>query len=308
MCEVQTPLLSQFSGIEPCIDPLVVSGQNSEFQNNYLVTSPEFNLKKMLVFCYPNERGIFEIAHAFRDDRKSQLHDIEFTMAEWYVRDHSYLRLVETINQIALLLITMHRERGANKIISEKVIKHSKLISVKHLFQENLNIDLKSQTSWQEYQEISLSLGLNISMKKTDAYYKKEWNKMQIFQVIFDQYILPNLRGNIWHVCEFPPFVRGMASLNKDGWAERIECYIDGVEVSNGYQELSSPEELKEAWEYNNKIRKMRNQQEHSVDELLMEVIPNMKGVSGISLGIERVLIALGMAKEMRDFRWPNGN
>ena len=284
----------------------MVHGCNNEAQTHYLTTSPEFNLKKMLAFYYLNERGIFEIAHVFRDDKKSQLHDIEFTMAEWYVKNYNYLNFAETINEIALLLIAIYEKK--NKNISEKMFKNSQLTSVKNLFQTILNIDLGSQTNWQEYQEIGLSLGLSIATKKTESYHQQEWSKIQIFQVIFDQHILPNLKGNVWHIYGFPPFLRGMAALNEDGWAERIECYINGVEVSNGYQELSFPEELRKVWEYNNFIRRMGNRPEHPIDELLLEAIPKMKRVSGISLGIERVLIALGMAKNMKDFRWPNGN
>ena len=316
--EVQTPLLSQFSGIEPFIEPLMVNSQANKHFKGYLKTSPEFNLKKLLSCFYQNKRGIFEISQAFRDERKSNLHHLEFTMAEWYIQKFHYLDFIQKIDQIIARFVKIDKAKtrkdaqsAETKAMWLKRIEHSEKASVKELFQKNLNISLEPETNAKEYQEIALSLGMApyaLPNHRPTVFYEEEWFKTQLFQLIFDQYLIPALRGKVWHIYDFPPFLRGMASLSKTGWAERVECYIDGVEISNGYQELYSTQELKELWEYNNAIRKIENRPEHPQDELLIETTPKMKGVSGISLGMERSLIALKMASEMKDFTWPGGN
>ena len=316
--EVQTPSLSQFSGIEPFIEPLMVSRQGDKHFKGYLTTSPEFNLKKLLSCFYQNERGIFEISQAFRNEKKSNLHHLEFTMAEWYVQKFHYLDFIQKIDQIIARFVQIDKAKTMNDAQSAegramwlKRIGHSKKASVKELFQKNLSISLKPETNAKEYQEIALSLGIDpyaLPNRRSTVFYEEEWSKTQLFQVIFDQHLIPALKGEVWHIYDFPPFLRGMASLSRAGWAERVECYVDGIEVSNGYQELYSTQELKELWEYNNAIRKIENRPEHPQDELLVETTPKMKGVSGISLGIERSLIALKMVSGMKDFIWPGGN
>ncbi len=310
--EVQTPILSKFSGIEPFIHPLTLCSQSDNIQSKYLTTSPELNLKKMLAFFYNNNKGIFEIAHAFRDEKKSRLHSKEFTLAEWYVKDYHYLTFAKIIDTIITYLIEAYKQNFGKKINHSTRYENSSLITVENLFKTVLTISLQPQTSWLEYQNIGLALGCDdhiLINYKPSSYYEEEWIKIQIFQIIFDQYIVPSLKEQgVCHVYSFPPFLRGMASLNKAGWAERVECYIDGIEISNGYQELSSPEELKEIWIYNNYIRTIDNKAPHPLDELLLEVIHKIKGVAGIALGVERILIALGMATNMKEFTWPCGN
>ena len=170
--------------------------------------------------------------------------------------------------------------------------------SISELFNQILGISLTADTSVEGYQAMAQKLNFkhnDLIQYKPQSAYQESWLKSNIFQMIFDNLIMPEIKKGVWHIYDFPPFLRGMSSLNASGWSERVECYIEGIEVSNGYQELSSAKELKEVWQHNNEIRKIENKQPHKLDELLIELIPKINNVAGISLGLERFLMALNL-------------
>ena len=306
-----TPKLSAYSGIEPFIDALSIHNETPDEERLYLITSPEFSLKKMLALYTPQEKGIFEISSSYRKERKSRLHHLEFTMLEWYERSSHYLNLAGRMDDL-ILRLKDHLPETEQK--DEKGIK-SNLVTVEGLFSDILNIKVRPDSDAGYYTKIALSLGIkeidvhsvehpDHNMERSD-HYIKEWLKAQYFQLIFDNFLFPHLKKGIWHVHDFPPFLRGMAALNKIGWAERIECFYNGIEISSGYQELFTITELKTLWEYNNQIRKLEKKTPHKTDELLIKITPSMKGVAGIAVGIERLLMAMFGIRDIKHFFWP---
>ena len=311
------------SGIEPFINSLKIISREQEQENYYLSTSPEFSLKKMLALFFSRQKGIFEIAHSFRDEKKSDLHHLEFTMAEWYKTSSYYLDFIHEINQLIYYLFKryktlLNKPQEKNIGFFSKYKKYSDIkkntytSSVSELFKTILGIPLSADKTGEDYQKMAKELGLQenkLVQYKPNSPYQENWLKSQLFQIIFDHFIMPKIKNGVWHIYDFPLFLRGMSSLNEKGWSQRVECYIEGIEISNGYQELASPEELKEIWQHNNQIRKIDNKPPHKLDELLIELIPKMAGVAGISLGIERLLIALNLNNKnynIKNFFWPS--
>ncbi len=307
LIEINTPHLTSFSGIEPFIDPPKVHYNTYLSQSFFLNTSPEFYLKKALAIFYFHTKGIFEIAASFRDEKKSTLHHIEFTMAEWYENSFYYkdfiTRMLSLIKRVILQdeasISLWHSSQDKYNDIDE-FISNPCIISIPELFNEVTGIRLRPDFTNTDYAKLAGKYQINIQ----HPIQEKEWQKIQYFNLLFDNVILPYIRNQkgIWFLYDFPPFARGMATLNSDEWAERIECFIHGIEIMNGYQEIYDQKEVLKVWEYNNSIRKKENKEPHPIDPLLIEATPAMKGVAGNSFGIERLLMALFKIRHMEDF------
>ncbi|MDH5718182.1 MAG: hypothetical protein OEZ22_11180 [Spirochaetia bacterium] len=288
-------LLVTSAAIEPYIDPLKVN-------NYYLPTSPEFALKKALAFEPMDVKGIYEIAHAFRDDPVSSYHSKEFTMIEWYKKNIKYTELPDFLT----LIINYLLEKIPSENLAANFTKNIHHISIKDLFKSILKINLQANWPLKEYEKLAQKNNIHckISNLDIDSLIKNEYLKSEIFTVIFDNLIQPHLKEmNICYVYDFPPFLRGMAELSDTGWAKRVECFIEGLEIASGYQEMSDPKEIQNLWENNNLIRKAMGKEIHPLDEMVIETAPKMKNVSGMALGLERLLMKLYTINSIQFFK-----
>ena len=285
LIEVFTPTLVNSGAIEPYLDCFGVD-------NYYLPTSPEFSLKKSLLI-YHKETGIFEIAHSFRKEELSSAHSHEFFMAEWYKRETFYLDLMGDLK-------TIIERCGAN---SSEIFE----LSVHQLFKNIYNMDLFSDSNLDDYIKFSNSVFNKIEKpgEYTPVNESSSVDKMsEIFTLLLDnalarffeqQNSLKRDYGKkiVLFLYDYPSFARGMAKLNPDGWAMRIEMFINGLEIASGYQELDNENELKELWTLNNSVRQKNQKTIHPVDDMVLHSASQMKGISGMALGIDRLVMAL---------------
>lgn len=294
-----SPSLVKSAAMEPYLDAFCVQSQNSE--NYFLPTSPEFSLKKAFAF-YPNQaKGIYDIAHAFRDEQISIWHRQQFTMAEWYCKESNYMEIPK---QIISLLKTIEKTAKRLKIKTNISLpfadKNKKIYSVAELFQKFTDFVLTPQTNFSDLIKLAKkhNIYFHTEKKNPDA----DW--LELYSVLFAQLIEPQIKnlGDIVFVKNYPPLTSAMSRLNKEGWASRIECYINGIEIANGYQELDDPVVLKSIWQQNNNMRLSSHKKIHPLDETLIELTPYMKNVCGIALGLERTLLALYSQYTIKDF------
>lgn len=275
--ECITPLLVKSPAIEPHLDAFAAHGSNSSF---WLPTSPEFGLKKTIALEPPETLGIFEIAHAFRDDKPSKLHSPEFTMVEWYQRNSDYLGLAQTLIDLFKTVFTKYSiaiPPFALYTVQDYCARH-KLNWPVHLikrFQELLCLTSTQNNKSDVFAEIESLAGH--------------------YEIFFDEQVHPVLEhdDHIVFLYEFPSFLRAMSQLTPDGlFVKRIEAYYRGIELANGYQETSQPNTVKELFVQCNKIRAIRGLPPYPEDELLVYLTPAMQGVCGMALGLERMLMA----------------
>ncbi|MDH5720527.1 MAG: hypothetical protein OEZ13_07865 [Spirochaetia bacterium] len=295
--ECFTNLLVKSGAIEPYIDTVKISVQDKTF---FLPTSPEFALKKAFARNSLNAAGTYEIAHAFRDDLTSNLHAIEFTMVEWYLKETNYLELISFFTS----LLTSAVSAFENSSLREKDILKAERISVRRLFQEILNEDIEPDFSLNDYQRLAKKYKINLSEKtKTDSETEDELLKSEAFTLLFDNLIHRQLeKYPVCFVYDYPYFLRGMAEVSQEGWAKRVECYTKGVETASGYQELSDADELKKLWEKNNAVRVLTGKEPHPLDEELIAASSSMKNVSGMGMGLERVLMQVLVIENINAF------
>ena len=287
--EVHSPSISYFSGVESFLENIII--ENTYVNKKlYLATSPELYLKKIYSYYIKkiNCCGIFSIANSFRNERISPTHSYEFLLLEWYTQQNSYLYFIEEL----FFLIK-------NYPILKKITNQNYLVfTVQEIFQEIIGFHWKHDISADEIEEFALNNGitkqtLNFNHQENKTLQKtySEWKKIVYFNLLFDHIMMPFLKKHpLVFLHEFPYFIRGLATINKNGFANRIEAYIYGLEIANGCNEIYDEKEMINLLRSNNKLRELMQWPIHEMDSIFLKQTSSLKGVVGMALGVERLL------------------
>ena len=275
-------------GIEPFIDTITL-------HNGYcLPTSPEISLKKIFSLRESSSRGIYEIAHAFRNDRAGKLHLQEFTMIEWYRKDCEYNELVNDVTDLIQVI---------RNVKPAPPLEKSAIVCVDELFENIFKVKPQANWGFQDYHELALQTKILHAEIKTSSE-TEALHLNEVFTLLYDHAViqLSQSAKELVFIKDYPWFLRGMAKLNSAGWAMRVEAYLHNLELCSGYQELDDADELREVWEYNNQIRKAAGKEIHPLDVNLIHNAKSMTGVSGMALGLERTIMASFNIPDIREF------
>jgi lysyl-tRNA synthetase class 2 len=122
-----------------------------------------------------------------------------------------------------------------------------------------------------------------------------ECNRDQLLDFLFSQKVEPALGKGIVHVLDFPPEQAAMAQI-KHGVAQRFEVYVNGMELANGYLELTDEAELRRRFVQQGSERRQLGLPVPPIDEaLLMAMRHGLPAMSGVALGVDRlIMLALG--------------
>ncbi len=288
---LQNEIIQYAGAMEPYLDAFSIG-------DGYLSTSPEFFLKKGWGHLVENGldsgmHGVFTITSSFRDEEISADHRKEFTMVEWYRRTHSYLDLAEDI-------------RGLLEVCGYPVIQLPVLsfpeevekISGVFLPPEHGAGDLLEilNTLNQKYGEkVFFPDPFREEIRLVGGGEKEMALKVQLFSLLMDAFLLPMLaqENPLFCINSFPSYTAGMAKIGGEGWANRLEVFLNGLEIANGYDELDKPEEILNRWAMNNKVRILNGKVPHPVDTKVTDYSAHLSGVSGMAAGLERILMAI---------------
>ncbi|HET7885459.1 MAG TPA: EF-P lysine aminoacylase EpmA, partial [Bradyrhizobium sp.] len=239
--EVETPVLQVSPGNEthlhaPRVELTAADGARMP---RYLRTSPEFACKKLLA---SGETKIFELARVFRDRERGRLHLPEFTMLEWYRAGAAYdAVMADTIVLIAHAAqatgIGQFSFRGqtANPFIEPE------MLTVAQAFLRFAGIDVLATIVEGEADRAALAAASSAKVRvSTDD----TWS--DIFSKILVEHVEPNLgQGRLTLLYEYPlPEAALARAVSSDPRvAERFEVYACGVELANGFGELTDTAE-----------------------------------------------------------------
>lgn len=288
--EVMTPKTVYSPALEPYIDAVGLTTEQSTGKF-YLATSPEFALKKNYaaeLAANTEARGIYEITPVFRDDLPGKNHALEFTMIEWYAAETS---LDQILGSAAALIAEL-----AKKTSGIPLPETFEILTIRELFSAaGHRFDLSNESETAE-KYISLHGSLPQHLNTLDA-------AIVCFNLLFDEIVLPVLRTkeHLIAVTGFPEYLGALAYC-ENGIAERGEIFFRGLELANGYSEEWRPEIARERWHRYNEIRALRGVNPHAIDEELLAKLADMQGVSGVALGLERVLLSLNPGADIRQF------
>ena len=240
---------------------------------------------------------IIYLGKVFRNQESMKdLHNPEFTMAEWYRVGATLNDLMNDVEHVcrnvAERLITLHPqfEKSASRFITEKW----KRITMEDLWFETISVDLKNITTREQFIQVARSRGYQV--QDTEQY-------EEIFYRIFLQEIEPKLVSmGLVMIYNYPAAMASLSRLTPDGkYARRVEAYIDGVELANGFEELTDADEQRERFVSEQKERKQYGKPVYTIDEEFIEALKYMPESSGIALGIDRLVMALTGCKNIED-------
>lgn len=274
--EVETPVLAAATVSDLHIQSWKT--ENSWGQNNqslYLQTSPEYAMKRLLA---SGSGAIYQLAKAFRFEERSNRHNPEFTLLEWYQPGYSLSGLMDEVEAL-LALVTP--------------VTDIQRFSYREIFQKNLDID-PHQISTPDLEalakcEISL---VAEGLSRTDY-----------LQLILSQIIEPNMRGN-WFLYDYPEGQAALAQVKTDSAgikvAQRFELFCSGMEIANGYFELTDPAEQRRRFESDLEKRQQANRSSVPIDENLIAALESgLPDCAGVALGVDRLLMIATGAKSI---------
>ncbi|CAL77366.1 Putative lysyl-tRNA synthetase (Lysine--tRNA ligase) [Bradyrhizobium sp. ORS 278] len=259
----------------------------------YLRTSPEFACKKLLA---AGERRIFEFARVFRDRERGDLHLPEFTMLEWYRAEAPYDAIMaDTVVVIAHAAQATGIRQFAFRGRTADPYAEPELLTVAGAFERHAGIDLlatiRDRTGDRDALAAAARGKIRIGADDT-------WS--DLFSKVLVEHIEPQL-GNkrVTVLYEYPSPEAALARVAADPRvAERFEVYACGVELANGFGELTDALEQRRRFELEMAEKQRRYGERYPLDEDFLAAVAAMPQASGVALGFDRlVMLAAGAVR-----------
>ena len=288
--EVQTPVLSADTVVDRHLDPLAVSEKTLPTNHHntkkyYLQTSPEFAMKRLLAAGLD---PIFQMTPVFRSGDRGQLHNVEFTMLEWYRIGDNY--------QTGMFLLAE---------------------LIRFLF-DSLKIELPgSGIGYRTYRDIfELQVGINphtatiaelqtICDARNIVYPESRWTDStdDWLDLIFSEIVQPDLESVI--IYDYPKSQAQLARIRQDeeyAVSERFELFLKGYEIASGYHEARDAVELHRRFHANRECRLAWGRSWLPIDSRLLTIMElGFPQCSGTALGIDRLLMVMLDAETIED-------
>jgi lysyl-tRNA synthetase class 2 len=274
--EVETPVLSAAANSDPNIRSfsLDYSGPAAGgARTRYLRTSPEFPLKRLLA---AGVGDCYELGRVFRDGEAGGRHNPEFTMLEWYRLGFDHYRLMIEVGELL---------RAAFALVGRTLGVRS--VGYRELFVEQLGIDPFSASI------DALSAPLSKFSIDPRGLEREDW-----YDLLLTHLIEPVMPGDqILLVHGFPARQCALARVEGEGVnasACRFEAYVGGIELANGYFELTDAAEQRRRFELDQARRRSRGDAELPLDEHLLSALQQgLPDCAGVALGVDRLLMAM---------------
>lgn len=261
--EVDTPLLSASTNTDPHIESIVADGRL------YLQTSPEFAMKRLLA---AGSGSIYQICHAFRAGERGSRHRPEFTLLEWYRVGMDYQQLMDEMEQLI------------NSLSDQK--NQFVRISYADLFTQHMGIDIDL---------VELIELRNICSQKIPGIDSEQLTFDECLDLLISLVIAPLIEGYVF-VTDYPLSQASLARVSgrNPKVAERFELYYDGLELANGFSELTDASIQRQRFVADNRYRENIDLPKYSIDERLLSALEaGMPDCAGVALGLDRLLMVL---------------
>lgn len=274
--EVETPVLGHAGSTDVHLDSLSLTATTPAGRERlWLQTSPEFHMKRLLA---AGSGPIFQLARSFRDGEVGRRHNLEFTMLEWY---RPGFTLTALIDETEALIRSMLTDAGPRR-----------LRRYRDLFRDTLGVDPLT-TPLDDLRRLAGERGaLDMCDSDRDA----------CLDLLMSVAIEPELgRDGIDVVVDYPASQAALARRQRDPEdgaevAARFEVYVDGLELANGYDELTDAGEQAARFADDNAERERVGKSRVAADTRLVAALrAGMPEGSGVALGVDRLIqLALG--------------
>jgi elongation factor P--(R)-beta-lysine ligase len=266
----------------------------------YLRTSPEFACKKLLA---AGERRIVEFAKVFRNRERGALHHPEFTLVEWYRAGEPY----RTLMADCAAILAVAAEAAGTKHLSFRgrsadAFAEPERLTVAEAFARFAGIDLLATLPGGEADREALARAATAAGIRIGG--DDRWG--DIFSRVLVEKIESHLGlGRATILDQYPAVQAALARPASDRRvAERFELYACGVELANGFGELTDAAEQRRRLEREMAEKERIYGERHPIDEDFLAALAAMPQACGIALGLDRLVMLATGASRIEQVLW----
>ena len=285
--EVETPILAARGAMDPAIASFFTTGPDGRVR--WLQTSPEYAMKRMLA---AGSGPIFQIGRAFRAGEAGSHHNPEFTLLEWYRPGFDHHRLMDETGELAVLVLGCGAPRR---------------ITYAEAFARLAEIDVDRESE-ETLRARARAAGASVCTAR-------RLDRDGCLDLLLTHRVQPRLAdvagARAVFLYDYPASQAALARVRRaagGGRAERFELFVDGVEVANGYHELTDPHEQRRRFEKEAERRREAGLAAMQADERLLAALAHgMPPCAGVALGLDRlVMLALGVSRIEEAMAFPD--
>ncbi len=288
--EMHTPRLVGLPGQEPYLEPFwtEVIDANEKKYPAALITSPEYAMKRLLANGFDK---IYDLGPVFRNNEPwDGTHDPEFLMIEWYRKNADLSSLMDETEEMVCHVAT--QVDSATSLFTDRPFRR---LTCAEAWKQYANIDLPSLIDDREAMAaVAREQGQTIAETDTwdDLYFK-----------IFLSKIEPHVGEESTFLHRYPASQAALAKKCADDprFADRVELYINGLELANGFSELADTDEQRKRFEEEIALRKSLGKKSWLLDEQFLADLPKMGEAIGIAFGVDRLVMLLTGTQSIND-------
>ena len=263
----------------------------------YLHTSPEFSCKKLLA---AGETKIFDYARVYRKGETGPLHSGEFTMLEWYRAGEPYEAVMADCVELCRLAARQTETdalRWRDNVCDPEAVPDR--LTLVDAFARHAGIDLAGALGKRD--------ALADAARAIDVRVGTDDSWSDLFSRILVQHIEPKLgQGRLTLLCEYPAEEAALARplAGDPRFAERFELYACGVELANGFGELTDAAEQRRRFEAEMDVKLATYGERYPLDEEFLDALARMPAASGVAMGFDRLVMLATGARRIADVLW----
>jgi len=280
--EVDTPALSPYAVSDTQIESFAIPASEFSSQRLFLSTSPEFCMKRLLAAGFPD---IFSIARVFRDGECGRRHQPEFTMVEWYRLGFSLREIIE--DTVAVIDTALQKGFLAEAPVS---------VDYRDCFLQTVGVDPLTAS----IDELTNAANADDRLRLAMGDFRDDW-----LDLILATRIAPKFAGDRLTVLRhYPAAQAALARLcpADPRVADRFEVFYGGIELANGYVELTDAAEQSRRINNDNADRQRRGRVVRPYDVSLLEALEaGLPACAGVAMGLERLQMILEKTDDVRD-------
>lgn len=267
--EVDTQLLGEYGVTEPNIDNIeaTVCGQS-----RYLQSSPEYYMKRLLA---AGSGPIYCLGKVFRDGEKGSRHHPEFTLLEWYRPGWDEWALMDEVGGLLATLSPRFRQ--------------VRRFSYREAFFDATGFDPHG---------VDIDVLRQLASRASSGGNWQQESRATCLDLLFSLVVEPTLHMGVVMIYDYPQCQAALACLGEDATgvtvARRFEVFIDGMEIGNGYFELTDPVQQRQRFDGDIELRHSSGKKHRSADQRLLAALEaGLPPCAGVALGVDRLLMRI---------------
>lgn len=267
--EVETPCLGRFGVTDVNLEGVAATVKAAGVSGGWLQTSPEYHMKRLLA---AGSGSIFQVARVFRNGERGSRHNPEFSMLEWYRVGFDDTDLMAEVADLVCGWLGCDRPDVLNYRDAVRMIAGFDPMTISA---DELN---QVCQQWLEPEQLA-------GMSRDDC-----------LDLVMSFKVEPELgQKKPVFITRYPASQAALArTMLDEGYpvAHRFELYIGGLELCNGYWELTDPTEQRHRFEQDNGRRRAAGKPEIAVDQAFLSALEaGLPACSGVALGLDRLLM-----------------